>query len=387
MLTKFAIGIVGLLLSMSVVAQSPYSINYQGVARNTDGSPIANKAIGLRIGITQGPNGTTDYTEDHQVTTNEFGLFAVVIGKGQSGDNLQDVDWSAGSKWLQIELDAEGNGSFELVGTQQLMSVPYALFAQESADQLNAGFGISISNGNIINTLPDQTVGLLGTGGVAVTGSYPNYTIDGSALATTSYVDNSTSNVQTSVDGTQAELDATQAGAGLETDGTYVADGTTNYLGATTDLKDAAKTLDTEINANAGAISALSTALSTTYAFKGRFNFANTSGGDLNQDLPFSIDFAQDPTVFVGGDQFIAPEDGYYKITVDLLIDDGTADIIIINNGNSDPVIKFQIPGSTPFIHRKTTLYQLVSGDVISIRVENLLNGRIVTGEFTGYKL
>jgi chromosome segregation ATPase len=50
-----------------------------------------------------------------------------------------------------------------------------------------------------------------------------------------------------SIQSVRDEVDATQAGAGLESDGSYAADGTTNYLGDATSLKDADKKLDTEV--------------------------------------------------------------------------------------------------------------------------------------------
>jgi hypothetical protein len=56
------------------------------------------------------------------------------------------------------------------------------------------------------------------------------------------------------VDGVQSELDTTQAGAGLETDGTYVADGTADYISAATSLKNADSLLDDQIKVNADAI-------------------------------------------------------------------------------------------------------------------------------------
>lgn len=55
----------------------------------------------------------------------------------------------------------------------------------------------------------------------------------------------------------QAEIDAIEAGAGLETDGTYIADATTTYLTAASSLKDADKKLDTAVKANADAIAAI----------------------------------------------------------------------------------------------------------------------------------
>jgi len=50
-----------------------------------------------------------------------------------------------------------------------------------------------------------------------------------------------------SIQSVRDEVDATQTGAGLEADGSYVADATTEYLGDATSLKDADKKLDVEI--------------------------------------------------------------------------------------------------------------------------------------------
>ena len=55
----------------------------------------------------------------------------------------------------------------------------------------------------------------------------------------------------------QAEIDAIEVGAGLATDGSYVADATTTYLTAASSLKDADKKLDAAVKANADAIAAI----------------------------------------------------------------------------------------------------------------------------------
>lgn len=55
----------------------------------------------------------------------------------------------------------------------------------------------------------------------------------------------------------QAEIDAIELGAGLETDGSYVADASTTYLKAASSLKDADKKLDAAVKANADAIAAI----------------------------------------------------------------------------------------------------------------------------------
>ena len=403
MLKKVTVGFFGLLLSFGVLAQSPFGINYQGVARLSDGAPIVNQAVGLRMSITQGPNGTIEFSEDHRVITNEFGLFALVIGEGQSGDNLQDVNWAAGNKWLQIELDPEDDGSFQLVGTQQLMSVPYALFSLQSADQPAAGYGISIANGDITNTLPDQTVGLNGTGGIQITGTYPNFTVDGSGIQGSAGfgIDLASGVITNTLPDQTVGL---TGNGGIQVTGTYpnfTIDGSAMASKAYADTGDAANTaaiaaeatarttadntLDSKITVNTADIAALAAA--KNYAFKGSFNFTNTTGGLLTQDLPFSIDFAQDPSNFPGGNQFVAPEDGYYQITVDVLVDDNSAIIAIISNSIPDNVSKILPFASTTLLHTKTTIYELVAGEVVSIRVENLLDGSLVTGEFTGHKL
>ena len=164
--------------SFKLMAQSPLGINYQGIARSADGSPLINQFIGLRISITSGPDGTSDYVEEHHPETNAFGLFAVIIGQGQSAGRISEVNWGVGNKWLQIEIDPQDNGDYLLVGTQQMMSVPYALYAANSGQTLTSGFGLEINNGQINNVLPDQIINLNGSGAAKVTGTYPNFNID-----------------------------------------------------------------------------------------------------------------------------------------------------------------------------------------------------------------
>lgn len=57
----------------------------------------------------------------------------------------------------------------------------------------------------------------------------------------------------------QAEIDAIEAGAGLETTGAYVAPVGSNYLGTATTLKGADVLLDTQVKSNSDAISGLTT--------------------------------------------------------------------------------------------------------------------------------
>lgn len=147
--------VLALLISLPAFAQAPQGINYQGVARDNEGKPIASKPISVRISILQNSaQGTAEYTETHNPTTNPFGLFTLVIGYGTvTSGNFAFVSWAIGNKWLQIEIDPTGGSSYQLAGSQQLMSVPYAFYAEYSGNNsLTAGNGIAIINGVITNT-------------------------------------------------------------------------------------------------------------------------------------------------------------------------------------------------------------------------------------------
>jgi len=120
-------------------AQSPLTFNYQAVARDAEGLCLSTQSIDVRIGIRDSSaTGTLVYLEQHdQVLTNEQGLFSLSIGMGipQGTPGFNALDWSIGQRWLEIEIDT-GSG-FILIGSQQLMSVPYALHSNKAQ---NAAF-------------------------------------------------------------------------------------------------------------------------------------------------------------------------------------------------------------------------------------------------------
>lgn len=123
-----------LITAMAARAQAPGMFNYQGVARNSVGNVLGNKNISLRLTIREGGiNGQTMYSETRAVTTNPFGLFVVQVGgpgaTGVSG-SISAVPWHTGNKYLQVEIDPDGGNAFLHIGTTELLSVPYALYAE-----------------------------------------------------------------------------------------------------------------------------------------------------------------------------------------------------------------------------------------------------------------
>lgn len=134
---KFSLSFLLLSFSFLLIAQSPNSFNFQGVARDMDGNPLPNKEIGLEFALIQGdPLGNIIYIESHQVTTQGTGLFSVQIGEGNvlNGD-IATIDWSQGPYYLRTGLDEDGGQIYTIVGTSELLSVPYALYAANSGNQ------------------------------------------------------------------------------------------------------------------------------------------------------------------------------------------------------------------------------------------------------------
>lgn len=129
--TTLTLILIGFLIGF---AQSPQKFNYQGVARDNGGNIIANQNIGLRLSILSGSmNGTVQYSETQHVTTNDFGLFTIAIGDGTPvSGSFNGVGWGSNSHFLKMEMDPAGGSAYQLMGTSQLLSVPYALYAENS---------------------------------------------------------------------------------------------------------------------------------------------------------------------------------------------------------------------------------------------------------------
>jgi hypothetical protein len=137
-----------LLFAVGVNAQTPpNAFNYSAVARNAVGQPIATTAIGIQISILKtSPTGASQYSENHFVNTDAFGLFNLIIGAGavQSG-SIATIDWSNDNYYLKVGMDATGGTNFLTMGTTQLLSVPYAMYAK-SAGSVSGGTDITITS-------------------------------------------------------------------------------------------------------------------------------------------------------------------------------------------------------------------------------------------------
>ena len=132
--------IAGLALP-SNAQQVPQRLMHQSVLRNNQGQLVANQNVSVRISILQGSAvGSAVYSELHQVQTNANGLMTLKVGDGQAVlGQFGQISWALGPYFLQTEVDIAGGSQYGLTQTTELMSVPFALLAQQSLTPGPAG--------------------------------------------------------------------------------------------------------------------------------------------------------------------------------------------------------------------------------------------------------
>jgi len=121
-----------MLLGLFSFSQAPAYMSYQSVIRNSSNMLIINTAVTVRVSILQGSSsGTAVYVETHTPTTNPNGMASLSIGAGNlvSG-SFAGINWGNGPYFIKTETDPTGGTTYTISGTTQLMSVPYALYAE-----------------------------------------------------------------------------------------------------------------------------------------------------------------------------------------------------------------------------------------------------------------
>jgi uncharacterized protein (TIGR02145 family) len=165
-----------MLFSINSFAQSPEKISYQSIVRDTAGKVIVNQLVAMKISLLKKTiNGTVVYSETHRPKANANGLVTLQIGDGDVvfGD-FSNINWGDGPFYLKTQVDPSGDSTkttYTISGTTQLLSVPYALYANsaslrvsEIGDTLFSGKnfvlipGISAANKTIIDTCPTAQI-------------------------------------------------------------------------------------------------------------------------------------------------------------------------------------------------------------------------------------
>ena len=154
---KFLFIFLSLFVSTLLFSQAPQGINYQAVMRNSSGNLVTNSTVAIRVRILQGSStGTIEYQERHSIISSSQGLINMVIGAGmpQTIGTFNNINWAVGPFFVNLAVDFSNGVNYQDFGTQQLMSVPYALYAKTSGAQLNQWrYG---------STVPVNSLGVLG---------------------------------------------------------------------------------------------------------------------------------------------------------------------------------------------------------------------------------
>jgi hypothetical protein len=183
---SFILSVFFLAITFSLVAQAPQGINYQTVIRNSSGIVLANTNVSIKINIrSNSALGTIVYAETHTVSTNQFGLVNFVIGQGTViTGTFVNINWGNGTYFAETLVDPAGGNAYVTVGAQQLMSVPYALYASKASNSSSwkdtsviinsVAFPIVLSrNGAIVSSSPFTYGTNIDDGGMELWAPYP----------------------------------------------------------------------------------------------------------------------------------------------------------------------------------------------------------------------
>lgn len=156
--------IIALIATTVILAQAPQGFNYQATVRNNSGQLVLNQNVLVKFNIYQNSaTGALVYSENQSATTDDLGHINLVVGQGTATTaTFSTINWGSGSYYLGIELNS-GNG-YLTMGTTQLLSVPYALYANSAGNNQaatpNLASVLAVNNGanNLqIKNLADPT--------------------------------------------------------------------------------------------------------------------------------------------------------------------------------------------------------------------------------------
>ena len=130
---------------MTAISFAQEGISYQAIAYDNNGFEMSSQEIQLQLSILgDSINGSAEYVESHTVATDDFGLFSIVIGSGDTEANLSSVNWKS-PKFLKVEM--QNGEEMTTLGVSQFLSVPYSYYSQKSADTERLKTLMYLSNG------------------------------------------------------------------------------------------------------------------------------------------------------------------------------------------------------------------------------------------------
>jgi uncharacterized protein (TIGR02145 family) len=126
--------LLALVITLITFAQAPQGFNYQATVRNSAGALIVNQNVFFKFNLMlNSASSLPVFSETHMTPTDDLGQVNLVIGTGTATiGTFSTINWGNGNYYLGIELNT-GSG-YVAMGTTQLLSVPYALYANSSGN-------------------------------------------------------------------------------------------------------------------------------------------------------------------------------------------------------------------------------------------------------------
>ena len=121
------LSITAFAFSLMVSGQQPESFNYQAIVHNAEGGIVSARTVSVRVSILAGSSyDSVVYTEKHNVTTNQAGLFSINIGNGtDKSGSFNSIDWASEKYFLKVEADITGGSDYKEIATTQILNVPF----------------------------------------------------------------------------------------------------------------------------------------------------------------------------------------------------------------------------------------------------------------------
>lgn len=118
-------------------AEQDRGMNFQAVAFDATGKAMAKLPINIKISFSsKHDNLITYYTETHQASTNELGVFNLIIGEGLNRvGQISTIPWGKEQIWLDVEVNSLGKRALNMKQSTLIRAVPYAFHAAR-ADQI-----------------------------------------------------------------------------------------------------------------------------------------------------------------------------------------------------------------------------------------------------------
>ncbi|MFZ5942230.1 MAG: tail fiber domain-containing protein [Bacteroidota bacterium] len=143
------------LTATTTLCQGPALFSYQAVIRDNNNLPLSDQEIDLKFSIlTDSPTGSAVFREIQTATSDENGLICVMIGSGTPLlGSLDMIPWGEHTFYLKVEVDQLTGSGYTDMGTNLLLSVPYAMHADKVAMPLE-----NLIVTETVNQQPDEAL-------------------------------------------------------------------------------------------------------------------------------------------------------------------------------------------------------------------------------------